>query len=166
MSVRRLLTTLLLVIGMLALPVPANAGPRTDAAFVRATNADRRADQLTSLATSATLAKLARSHSVAMARKSAQRYGAHCNSGALWHNNISKASNHWVWLGQNVGCGSLGSDGLAASVQRVQDAFMASTGHRRNILYRKANLFGVGSWIQDGVIWVTVNFEQTTPGWT
>jgi uncharacterized protein YkwD len=166
MSVRRLLTTLLLVIGMLALPVPANAGPRTDAAFVRATNADRRADQLTSLATSPTLAKLPRTHSVANTRKSAQRYAAPCNSGALRHNNISKASNHWVWLGQNVGCGSLGSDGLAASVQRVQDAFMASTGHRRNILYRKANLFGVGSWIQDGVIWVTVNFEQTTPGWT
>ena len=166
MSVRRLLTMLLLVIAMLALPVPANAGPRTDAAFVRATNADRRANHLTSLPSSTTLAKLARSHSVAMARKSAQRYGGRCNSGALWHNNISKASNHWVWLGQNVGCGSLGSDGLAASVQRIQDAFMASSGHRRNILYRKANLFGVGSWIQDGVIWITVNFEQTTPGWT
>jgi len=166
MSVRRLLTMLLLVIGMLALPVPANAGPRTDAAFVRATNADRRANHLTSLPSSTTLAKLARSHSVAMARKSARRYGGRCNSGALWHNNISTASNHWVWLGQNVGCGSLGSGGLAASVQRIQDAFMASSGHRRNILYRKANLFGVGSWIQDGVIWVTVNFEQTTPGWT
>ena len=165
MSVRRLLTMLLLVIGMLALPVPANAGPRTDAAFVRATNADRRANHLTSLPSSTTLAKLARSHSVAMARKSAQRYGGRCNSGALWHNNISKASNHWVWLGQNVGCGSLGSDGLAASVQRIQDAFMASSGHRRNILYRKANLFGVGTFIKDDIIWVTVNFEQTTPGW-
>ena len=166
MSVRRLLTKVLLVIGMLALPVPANAGPRTDAAFVRATNADRRANHLTSLPTSATLTRLARSHSVAMAAKSAQRYRGRCNSGALWHNNISKASNHWVWLGQNVGCGSLGSDGLAASVQRIQDPFIASTGHRRNILYRKATCSGVGSRIQDGVIWVTVNFEQTTPGWS
>jgi uncharacterized protein YkwD len=165
MTVRRLLVTLPLVIGLLALPVPASAGPRTDAAFVRATNADRRASHLTSLETSPTLAKLARSHSVAMARKSAASYGGGCNAGALWHNNISTASNHWVWLGQNVGCGSLGADGLAASVQRIQDAFMASTGHRRNILYGKANLFGVGTWIQDGVIWVTVNFEQTTPGW-
>jgi uncharacterized protein YkwD len=166
MTVRRLLVLLSLVIGMLALPVPANAGPRTDAAFVRATNADRRAHGLTSLQSSATLAKLARSHSVAMARKSAAGYGGRCNAGALRHNNISKASNHWVWLGQNVGCGSLGPDGLAASVQRLQDAFMASTDHRRNILYAKANLFGVGSWIQDGVIWITINFEQTTPGWT
>ena len=166
MSVRRLFMLLVLVVGMFALPVPANAGPRTDAAFVRATNADRRANGLSSMRTSATLAKLARSHSVAMARKAAQRYGGNCNAGALWHNDISKASDHWVWLGQNVGCGNLGSDGLTASVQRIQDAFMNSPGHRRNILYRKANLFGVGSWIKDGVIWVTVNFEQTTPGWT
>jgi uncharacterized protein YkwD len=165
MSVRRLLVLFLLVVGMLALTVPANAGPRTDAAFVRATNADRRENGLKSLSTSATLAKLARSHSVAMARKSAARYGGRCDSRALWHNDISKSSNHWVWLGQNVGCGSLGSGGLSASVNQIQNAFMASSGHRRNILYRKANLFGVGSWIQDGIIWVTVNFEQTTPGW-
>jgi uncharacterized protein YkwD len=162
MSVRRLLILLLLVTGMLALPFPASAGPRIDAAFVRATNADRREAGLKSLATSATLA---RSHSVAMARRSASRYGGRCGSRALWHNDISKASDHWVWLGQNVGCGSLGSDGLTASVRRVQNAFMASSGHRRNILYRKANRFGVGTWVKDGVIWVTVNFEQTTPGW-
>ena len=37
--------------------------------------------------------------------------------------------------------------------------------HRRDILYRKANLFGVGTHVKDGVVWVTVNFEQTTPGW-
>jgi uncharacterized protein YkwD len=50
-------------------------------------------------------------------------------------------------------------------VQRIQDAFMRSSGHRRNILHRKANMFGVGTWIKDGVIWGTVNVEQTTPGW-
>ena len=165
MSVRRLLMLLLLVGSLLALPVPAGAGPRTDAAFVRATNADRREAGLRSMATSATLAKLARSHSIAMARKSARHYRGACTGRALWHNDISEATDHWVWLGQNVGCGNLGSDGLTASVQRIQDAFMRSSGHRRNILYRKANLFGVGTWIKDGVIWVTVNFEQTTPGW-
>jgi hypothetical protein len=127
MSARRLFLLLLLVAGMLALPMPANAGPRTDAAFVRATNADRRENGLKSLSSSATLAKLARSHSVAMARKSAARYGGRCDSRALWHNDISRSSDHWVWLGQNVGCGSLGSDGLSASVQRIQNAFMAST---------------------------------------
>ena len=70
-----------------------------------------------------------------------------------------------MWLGQNVGCGSMGSDGITASVRRIQNAFMRSPGHRRNILYRKANLFGVGTHIRNDIIWVTVNFEQTTPGW-
>jgi uncharacterized protein YkwD len=102
---------------------------------------------------------------VAMARKAARRYGGRCDSRALWHNDISKASDHWVWLGQNVGCGTMGSDGVVASVGRIQDAFMASAHHRANILYRRANLVGVGTWISGRTIWVTVNFEQTTPGW-
>ena len=106
-------------------PVP---GPRTDAAFVRATNADA-AMRAAAMAALRTLAKLVRSHSVAMARKSVQRYGGRCDARALWHNDISK-----------------------------------STGHRSNILYRRANLFGVGTCIRNGVIWVTVNFEKTTPG--
>ena len=164
MLVRRLLMPLLLVVAMLALAVPASAGPRTDTAFVRATNADRREEGRKSMATSRTLAKLARSHSVAMARKSARRYGGRCDARALWHNDISKATDHWLWLGQNVGCGSAGSN-VAASARRIQDAFMDSPGHRRNILYRKANLFGVGTCIRNDVIWVTVNVEQTTPGW-
>ena len=165
MSVRRLLLLSLLVTGLVVAPVPVSAGPRADAAFVRATNADRREHGLKAMSTSRMLARLARSHSVAMARKSARRYGGRCDSRALWHNDISKSSNHWVWLGQNVGCGSTGSDGIAASVRRIQDAFMRSPGHRRNILYRQANLFGVGTRIKDGIIWVTVNFEQTTPCW-
>ncbi len=163
MLVRRLLMPLLLVVAMLALAVPASAGPRTDAAFVRATNADRREEGRKSMATSRTLAKLARSHSVAMARKSASRFGGRCDARALWHNDISKSSDHWVWLGQNVGCGSMGSDGVAASVRRLENAFMHSPGHRRNILYRRANLVGVGTVIKKGIIWVTVNFEQIRP---
>ena len=90
MSVRRLLMLLLLVGSLLALPVPASAGPRTDAAFVRATNADRREAGLRSMATSATLAKLARSHSIAMARKSARHYRGACTGRALWDNDISR----------------------------------------------------------------------------
>jgi uncharacterized protein YkwD len=164
MSVRRLLVLSLLVTGLMAVPVPVSAGPRTDAAFVRATNAERREHGLKAMKTSRMLAKLARSHSLAMARKSARRYGGRCDARALWHNDISKATDHWVWLGQNVGCGSAGSN-VAASVRRIQDAFMDSTGHRRNILYRRANLFGVGTHVKGGVVWVTVNFEQTTPGW-
>ena len=163
MLVRRLLMPLLLVVAMLALAVPASAGPRTDAAFVRATNADRRTEGRKAMATSRTLAKLARSHSVAMARKSAQRYGGRCDARALWHNDISKTRGRWVWLGQNVGCGPM-AGGVAASVRRLQNAFMRSPGHRRNVLYRRANLVGVGTFIKNDIIWVTVNFEQSGSG--
>ena len=33
------------------------------------------------------------------------------------------------------------------------------------LLRRKTDLFGVGTYISRGRIWVTVNSEQTTPGW-
>jgi uncharacterized protein YkwD len=164
MSVRRLLVLLLLVGSLLALPAPATAGPRTTAEFVRVTNAARVAHGLRPMAVSATLTKLARSHSAAMARRSAQRYGGRCDRRALWHNDISKKAGRWAWLGQNVGCGTLGRDGVKASVRRIQNAFMASPGHRRNILYRRATHFGASTWIAGRVIWVTVNFKQTPPG--
>jgi uncharacterized protein YkwD len=66
---------------------------------------------------------LAYRHSVAMARK-----------GQRWHNDISSATDHWVWLGQNVGVGS--------SVEGLPRAFMDSPPHRANILRRKTDLFG------------------------
>jgi uncharacterized protein YkwD len=49
-------------------------------------------------------------------------------------------------------------------VRRIQSAFLASPGHRRNILYRRATHFGVSTWIAGRVIWVTVNFKQVPPG--
>ena len=164
MLARRLLVPSLLVITLLATAAPASAGPRTNAAFLRATNADRHAAGRKALAKSHTLAMLARSHSAAMARKAASRYGGRCDARALWHNDISKTRGRWVWLGQNVGCGPMGADGVAASVRRIENAFMHSPGHRRNILYREANLVGAGTYIRKGIIWVTVNFEQSRPG--
>jgi uncharacterized protein YkwD len=142
-------TSLLLVLlaaGVFFAPIgqePAVAGPRTDAAFVDSTNDLRAAHGLPRMRVSPTLSKLAYGHSVAMARK-----------GRLWHNDISSATDHWVWLGQNVGVGR--------SMAALQRAFMDSPPHRANILRRKANLFGVGAYISQGGIWVTVNFEQTT----
>jgi uncharacterized protein YkwD len=151
MLIRRLLILPLLVSGMLLTPLlgqePAEAGPRTDTSFVASTNALRAQRGLPKLRVSPTLSKLAYRHSVAMARKD-----------RLWHNDISSATDHWVWLGQNVGVGS--------SVAALQQAFMDSAPHRANILRRKTNLFGVGTYISQGRIWVTVNFEQTTPGWS
>jgi uncharacterized protein YkwD len=150
MPVRRLLILVVLAAGVFFAPMvgqePAVAGPRTDISFVDSTNDLRAARGLPRMRVSKMLTKLAYHHSVAMARK-----------GKLWHNDISSATDHWVWLGQNVGVGS--------SVAALQQAFMDSPPHRANILRRKANLFGVGTYISQGRVWVTVNFEQTTPGW-
>jgi uncharacterized protein YkwD len=113
---------------------------------------------------SPTLTKLARAHSGAMARRAAARYRGRCDGRALWHNDISRKVGRWSWLGQNVGCGTLGRDGVKASVARIQNAFMNSPGRRRNILYRGATSFGASTWIAGRVIWVTVNFKQAPPG--
>jgi uncharacterized protein YkwD len=164
MSVRRLLVLLLLAGSLLAVPVPATAGPRTTAEFVRVTNAARQAHGLRPMAISARLTRLARQQSKAMALRSRSHYGRRCTRGALFHNDISRRAGRWVWLGQNVGCGTLGRDGVKASVRRIQRAFMTSPGHRANILYRRATHFGASTWIAGRVIWVTVNFKQVPPG--
>ena len=165
MSVRRLLVLFLLVGSLLTLPVPsATAGPRTTAEFVRVTNAARRAHHLRPMAVSPTLTRLARAHSGALAKRAAARHGGRCDGRALWHNDISRQAGRWVWLGQNVGCGTLGRD-VKASVRRIQDAFMRSSGHRANILHPGSTHFGASTWIGPGrVIWVTVNFKQAPPG--
>ena len=89
MSARRLLLLFLLVVSLLALPLPATAGPRTTAEFNRVTNAARRAHGLRPMTVSPTLTKLARVHSGAMARRAAARCRGRCDGRALWHNDIS-----------------------------------------------------------------------------
>jgi uncharacterized protein YkwD len=154
MVLRRVLAVLALTSGLAALPATARAGPRSDAELARIINAERRAHGLRPLTLSPTLSRLARNHSRAMAARD-----------RLWHNDISHSSNHWVWLGQNVGLGALGDGGLGPSVRRLNAAFMASPPHQANILKRGANRFGVGTFISRGQIWTTINLEQTTPGW-
>jgi uncharacterized protein YkwD len=163
MPIRRLLTLLLLLVGLLALPFPAGAGVRTDAELARVTNADRQQRGRSRLATSPALAKLARAHSVAMANRSASRFGGRCVGSALWHNDISRGSGRWVWLGQNVGCITMGRGGMRPAIRGLQNAFLSSPGHRANILSTRANAFGVGTHIRGRTIWVTVNFKQV-PG--
>jgi uncharacterized protein YkwD len=161
MPIRRLLTVLLVLVGLLALPLPASAGPKTDAEFVRVTNADRQKLQLRRLATSPALARAARAHSLAMGRRSARHYGRRCDGRALWHNDISRTAGRWRWLGQNVGCITVGRGGMPRAVRALQNAFLRSPGHRANLTSRRANAFGVGTYVRHGVIWVTVNFKQT-----
>jgi hypothetical protein len=49
-------------------------------------------------------------------------------------------------------------------VRRIQSAFLASPGHRRNTPVPPGHHFGVSTWIAGRVIWVTVNFKQVPPG--
>jgi uncharacterized protein YkwD len=160
MLLRRLLVLSALVAITFTLPVPAGAGARTDAEFVRVTNADRAEEGLGRLRVSATLSTLARRQSVRMAQKSARYFRGRCHRRALWHNDISGVSDSWSWVGQNVGCGSAQGGRVGPAVRDIQAAFLASDHHRRNILYRRANRIGVGTYISRGVVWVTVNFMQ------
>lgn len=57
----------------------------------------------------------------------------------------------WSVLGENVGVGG--------TVRSVQGAFMASKGHRANVLYRHYDSVGIGV-VKDGdYLWVTVIFR-------
>jgi uncharacterized protein YkwD len=163
MSVRRLLLLVLLVGSLLALPLPASAGPRTTAEFNRVTNAARRAHGLRPMTVSPTPDQAGPGPLGSDGPPGRGTLRRPLRPPCPWHNDISRKAGRWVWLGQNVGCGTLGRDGVKASVRRIQNAFMSSPGHRRNILYPRATSFGASTWIAGPIIWVTVNFKQS-PG--
>jgi uncharacterized protein YkwD len=64
---------------------------------------------------------------------------------------LTRRVTNWSMLGENVGVGY--------SVESLQDAFLASPGHRANILHTSFKYFGVGTVERDGKMWVTVIFE-------
>ena len=57
---------------------------------------------------------------------------------------------HWSIGGENVG--------VAPSLADLEDMFMASAPHRRNILNREFDHFAVGVVESDGNFWVTIIF--------
>ena len=72
---------------------------------------------------------------------------------------LSKRVTNWTILGENVGVGG--------DVQGLHDAFMASPGHARNVLYDSFRHVGIGTIKSRGQLWVTVIFEaETNPGTT
>lgn len=89
-------------------------------------NADRSANRVTVLATQADAQAKAQAWAEKLARE-----------GTLYHSNLSDGINtRWCNLGENVGYG--------ATVARIQDAYMASPGHRANVLSTTWNGVGVG----------------------
>ena len=76
----------------------------------------------------------------------------------IWHNPNVKAEAdaagvHWTLIGENVGVG--------ASVEKVHEAFMASSGHKLNVLHGDYNLIGVGvAPASDGGVFVAHVFAR------
>lgn len=112
----------------------------SEATFVELINKSRADDGLGNLAVYWDLEDDARSHSDTMML-----------SDTLYHNpDLRNVTTGWQSLGENVGYGY--------DVGLLHDAFMASPGHRSNIL-GNYNYVGIGTSIEsDGTIWVTVVF--------
>ena len=108
------------------------------------TNSDRTYHDRAALSFAERLAAYAKSHSEAMADK-----------GYIYHSTgaqLREALEGYKWElgGENVGVG--------ASLESLEDAFMASDPHRKNILRRVYEHAAVGIARADDRIWVTVIF--------
>ncbi len=86
---------------------------------------------------------------------------AHTNrmvsEGRVYHNpSLSSVTGVWQALGENVGVG--------LDANQLHDEFMASSGHRANIL-GDYNYVGIGTAVDEsGLIWATVIFMRADPG--
>lgn len=75
------------------------------------------------------------------------------SSGTLYHNpNLRTAVSNWRWVGENVGYGP--------TTLAVHRAFMASPGHRANVLDRDYSQVGVGVVRRGGRVWVAEVFRR------
>jgi uncharacterized protein YkwD len=121
-------------------------GTRTEmrADFLDLTNEDRAQHDLEALRLARSLSRSAIRHSRAMADR-----------GFIFHSSEDELrgalqGTTWSEAGENVGVGD--------SLDDLEDAFMASTVHRHNILARSYDHAAVGVVIRDGRVWVTVVF--------
>lgn len=144
--VRSLLVVLLALaaIGVQGGVSPAAAAePGVETQLLSLTNAARARAGLPALQSSSTLVSVARTWSGSMAAKN-----------ALAHNpRLASQVSGWSLLGENVGMGG--------SAAQVQSLFMASSGHRANILNPKFNRVGIGVVKgSGGMLWFTIDFIQ------
>ena len=129
-----------LVVMTVGLALPAQAG--TEGAFLSKINASRSAAGLAPVSVNSDLVPDARIHSAQMMA-----------AGDIYHTSpLSAVASGWEALAENVGAGP--------SVDSLHAAFMASSGHRRNIL-GDYNYVGIGvSQSESGQLWVTVIFMR------
>ena len=127
-------------------PAPADAriGVGAEAwQLFRATNASRGRFDVPRLTLNREMSKVARRHSLAMARGGEL---FHSGDVDVYLNGIS-----WHTWGENVGF-------TPGGVKSIQDAFMKSAPHRTNVLSRAFHRVAIGAVRVDGVLWVTVFF--------
>jgi uncharacterized protein YkwD len=114
--------------------------PDAGAAALAAINADRATGSLAPLASNGDLVKKAQQWSKHLADSS----GGVCSMGTLVHSQLSDgAPAGWRALGENVGC-RVSSGDLQSFVAPMQANFMASPGHRANIMSSTFNVGGAG----------------------
>lgn len=120
---------------------PASADSATEAAFVAKIYTERHSRHLRGLTVRSDLVLVARGHSAKMAR-----------ANRLYHNPyLTTQVKNWRWVGENVGVGP--------SVDALHKAFMASPGHRANILDTDYTEVGIGTVVVGGKMWVTEVFR-------
>lgn len=137
----------LLVLALLASGIATDharaAAPRARMEHLLALTNDARAEHgRSALALNAKLSRYAKAHSRQMAEE-----------GRLFHSEDLAAvldGLEWTVGGENVGVGS--------SLTDLQDAFLASKPHRRNILRKAYDHAAIGIVKSDGNLWVTVIF--------
>ena len=117
-------------------------GPRLT--MLALTNSDREHHDRRDLAFAAKLARYAKAHSQAMA-----------DDGYIYHSTGDQLraqldGYQWQLGGENVGVGG--------SLESLEDAFMASSEHRKNILRKVYEHAAVGIARADDRIWITVIF--------
>jgi hypothetical protein len=142
-----------LVSGLAAGAVPAAAATTDDAAeteLVRLTNEDRAAAGLAALGHDPAASSVARAWATSMADRSTLEHNPN-----LVRDVEAFVTRDWTRIGENVGYGPRPGP--------IQDAFMASSGHRRNVL-GQYNRVGVGA-VRDGngQLWVAVVFLEGPP---
>jgi uncharacterized protein YkwD len=148
------LVLLLSAVALVALAAAASAQSAGSAeeSMTAKINAERRAAGLPGLATNVRLTAVARDWTPTMVR--ADRLSHNPDLG-------TQVTGGWQLLGENVGVARVGTNETPEQmVERLHRAFMASQGHRENVLRREFDQVGIGAQWRDGSLWVTVNFMQ------
>lgn len=144
MGKRRWLQLILVVLVTIGVGLAAGADGATEGEFLAKINASRANAGLAPLKSSGNLTSYARSHTAEM-----------MDAGEIFHSSSGELAaaggSGWDKMGENVGKGQTPSS--------LHDAFMASSGHKQNIL-GDYNYVGIGTGSQDGYLYVTVVFMK------